>query len=279
MSKALLEYIAFDKYRAAPGLNLSLIKLMAQSALAFKHRRDNPNTGKATQDLDVGRGCHTATLEPDAWANEVCVYPGKVRRGKEWDKFQVANKDKQIMTSSEYWICGQVAAAVHRHPWASQYFDQGEPEVSIFWEHPIGFQCKSRIDWLRDDAVIDLKTARDVTERGFARAAASLSYHAQCAFYLDAAKALDGRERKMILIAVEKEQPFDVVCYRVPDEAIAAGRRLYQDWMLKVKACEASGVWPGVDGGQGEVELQLPQWAFDEMDDAKLIIDGVEVAV
>lgn len=261
--------MTFAEYNALPALRFSRLKKMLKSELAYY-----TDEYKSTGALTLGTAIHTAVLEPETFAADCIVYPGKVRRGKEWDAYQLANEGKQILTASEHRTCDRIAESVHTHPWASQYFTEGEAEVSIRWKHPLGVECKSRIDWLRDDLVLDLKSARDVTQRGFASAAGSLSYHAQMAFYHDAAKSRDGIDRKVVLLAVEKEPPYDVGCYVLPEEAIAAGRRLYQDLILRVLHCEKTGVWHGVTGA-GEEELHLPQWCFDEMDDATLIMaDG-----
>ena len=264
--------LSFDEYRAAPGENLSRLKLLSKSPKAYlaQQRHD-------TAALSAGRLVHTAVLEPDAFAHEVCVYPGKVRRGKEWDSFQAENRHKSIVTAAEHELATNIAGSVHSHPWASCYFEEGTPEVSVFWRHTIGIDCKSRIDWFREDLVLDLKTARDITPDGFARQCASLNYHAQMAFYHDAAKALDGKDRKVVLLVVEKEPPFDLAPYVLPEEALAAGRRMYQDWLLLLKKCQGAGHYPGV--AEQETELHLPDWAFSEFDDGRLIIDGVEVAV
>lgn len=262
----------FAEYRAEPGLNLSRLKRMSTSAKLYNGSQDRTDT-KA---LSLGRAIHMAVLEPDAFLHEVAVYPGKVRRGKEWDAFQAENVHKQIITKSDMHVCESVAAAVSAHRVAAEYFSEGTPEVSVYWNH-MGFAMKSRVDWLRDDMIVDLKSARDITPGGFARAAASMQYHAQMAFYHDAAKSLDGKDRKVVLLAVEKEYPFDVAPYVLPIEALNAGRKMYEGWILRVLACVKTGHWPGV--AEEETELHLPGWCFSDMDDATLIIDGLEVAV
>jgi len=154
---------------------------------------------------------------------------------------------------------------------------EGQPEQTIFWAHPLGIECKSRVDWLRDDLIMDLKTARDVSQRGFGRSAANLEYAAQLAFYHDAAKAVDGCDRKAVIVAAENGGTFDVVPYVIPDEAMQAGRARYTDWLLELLKCQEADRWPGVS--EEETELQLPNWYFSEMDDAVLTIGGIKVSV
>lgn len=262
--------MTFNEYRSAPGLNFSRLKRMAKSALDF-----HVQPPKYTTALGLGRAIHTAVLEPDEFSDYV-VFDGD-KRTKAWKEFKVANEGKEMLGRKDMDVCESIASAVQRHPVASSYFAHGRAEVSIQWQHPIGMACKSRLDWVSDNVVLDLKSAIDITQDGFARACAKYAYHAQLAFYEMAARSVDGRERKAVILAVEKESPFDVAPYVLPEEAMQAGRRLVNDWMLKVRACELANHWPGV--AEDETELHLPPWAFDEMDDATLIIDGVEVAI
>lgn len=264
--------MTFGEYREAPGENLSRLKLLEDSP-----RKYMVNPRKDTSALGIGRAIHTAVLEPDLFESEYVTWHGGRRGTKAYKEFEAASDGREILSADERYICDRVADAVTSHDVANAYFDDGAPEQAVFWTHPLGVECKSRIDWLREDCIIDLKSARDVSKHGFARSAASFDYAAQCAFYHDAAKAVDGRDRKVILLAVEKEEPFDVVPYVVPEEAIVAGRRRYTDWLLLLMKCRAADHWPGVS--ETETDLHLPAWYFDEMDDAKLVIGGVEVAV
>lgn len=272
MNKALRD-LTFDEYRDAKGENFSHIKRLDTSPLDYR-----VNYRKESDALDLGRAIHTAVLEPELFESDHVVFYGDKRKKKEWEAFQLEHLHTTILTPDQATVCTGVANAVKLHPVASGYADQCESEVSIFWQHPLGFDCKSRIDWLADDFMVDLKSARDVRARKFAYQAADLKYHAQMAFYHDAAKALDGRDRKVILLAVEKVPPFDVAPYVLPSEALAAGRREYVEWLLLLKKCQDEDHWSGA--AEAETELHLPEWAFSEMDDARIVMpDGREVAI
>ncbi len=260
----------FREYLTSEALNFSRLKRIDTSPLDY-----SVNYRKDTDALGLGRIIHTAVLEPQKWSATYSIYEGERKAGDEWEAFQDSHLGADIISLSDASTASAVARAVNQHAVAGGYAAECKAELSIYWKHPIGFDCKSRVDWLADDYLVDLKTARNVTARQFSRQAANLNYHAQIAFYLDAAKALDGRERKAILLAVEKEPPFDVAPYVLPEEAIAAGRRAYQDWMLLLLKCRVADHWPGV--AEFETELHLPEWAFSEWDDARLDLSGMEI--
>jgi hypothetical protein len=79
-------------------------------------------------------------------------------------------------------------------------------------------------------------------------------------------------------VAVTKEEPFDVVCYRLPTEALAAGRRLCDRWLRQVEECEALASWPGIGGGQ-VCDLTLPTWALADDTPRTLKVGGEEMEI
>ena len=261
----------FQEYRESRGLNFSHLKRIAKSPLDFKE-----NVQLSTRPLGLGQHIHTAGLEPAEFAKRFIPFAGD-RRTKAYKEFKAAHEGMTILSASDWDTCTGIADSIHRHPVAAGYLSKGKAEQTIFWEHELGFQCKSRLDWLSDDLVLDLKSAVDITHDGFARACVKYSYHAQLAWYASAAKSVDGKDRKCVLLAVEKTPPFDVAPYVLPAEAIEAGRKLYTDWLLMVRKCQSSGTWPGV--APTETELHLPAWAFGDAPETKLMIGGVEVAV
>ncbi len=101
------------------------------------------------------------------------------------------HKDKTLL-SAELMARIEVAAAmIERHPQLSLAFTGGMPEVSIFWTDEAGIPCKARLDYLKPQAVVDLKTFTNQfgmpIRKAIARQMASYRYHIQARWYLDAA--------------------------------------------------------------------------------------------
>jgi hypothetical protein len=79
------------------------------------------------------------------------------------------------------------AAMIEKHPELSKCFAGGYPEVTVIWEEK-GVFFKSRIDYLKPRAMIDLKTFENTMDKPVDNAIyysmASQKYHIQAAFYM-----------------------------------------------------------------------------------------------
>lgn len=87
---------------------------------------------KEVSAFDVGTYFHTAILEPHLLEKECAVYPGAIRRGKEWDAFKETHKGKAIITGSEFEQAQTMIRAVRNSPIALSYIDGFDKEVSAF---------------------------------------------------------------------------------------------------------------------------------------------------
>lgn len=68
------------------------------------------------------------------------------------------------------------------------------------------------------------------------------------------------------IIAVEATPPHCVTVLRVPERMLEEGRKSIRHWVEKLRACDASGEWPGYV--QSEVEMQMPSWVTREETEA-----------
>ncbi len=257
-----------DHYFSNPRLNFSAAKHLAQSPLAFKHYRDNGRPDKAS--YSIGRGAHAATLEPDRFRDQYVVYPGAVRRGKEWDSFAASNADREILKADEHARCLAIAAAVHRHPIAAELLSSGVAESAIEWtDSETGLELKARPDFVSDasrGACVELKTAADISPRKFAASVAGYFYHVQLAWYL-AGLAATGRTSitRGVIIAVESAAPHDVAVYELGEDALYRGQVQMRDWLKLLVECKRTGLWPG-RAPDAVQELELPRWAWPDED-------------
>jgi len=87
------------------------------------------------------------------------------------------------------------AAMIENHPELRKCFQGGYPEVSVIWEHPEhkGVMLKSRIDYLKVKAFVDLKTFANKygkpTERAIYSEMGNYKYHIQACHYWDSLDA------------------------------------------------------------------------------------------
>lgn len=254
--------MTFTEYLALPGVNWSTLKEMEDSPLALLHRQTTPSPDTPAKVL--GRATHTAVLEPERFDQDVVVYEGR-RAGKAWLAFQEANEGRTILKPAEHDSCQAMAEAVRNDAAAWPYLIHGEPELSLQWVDPeYEVPCKGRLDWLTVLAgkvtLADLKTARDITERGIGKAGAAYGYHGQLAYYVDGLAALGVYVDRVVMVTVANSAPHDVGVFFIERDTLAVGREWYRGLMARYVECRKSGRWPGRYDGVEQV-LDLPGWA------------------
>jgi hypothetical protein len=229
--------------------------------------------------MEFGSALHTALLEPDIFARDYVVAP-KFDRRKMGDNaaaeaWEAENAGKTALTADQMAAIEQMVASIRAHAGAARLLSNGLAEMAVFWvDQETGIECKCRPDWLvtmedRPDwitAIVDVKTCRDASADGFARAIATLGYDVQAAFYQDGLKALIGRAVPFYFIAIETEAPYAVASYKASDRMIEVGRSKYRAALELLRWCMDNDRWPGYQPS-GEVEvIDLPRWANFDVD-------------
>ena len=263
-------YDPHAEYAAIPAINWSSLKPLAESPLAFRYAQSHPR--EDTDALFFGRALHCAVLEPDKFHSLYVIAPdfgdlravqgrttkeeGKANKERR-NEWRAANANKIPLDAEDGYRIQFMSEAIrnHRAAWAAI---QGATEQTIQWNEPdFGLACKARLDIL-GIGVRDLKTANDVSPRGFGNAAAKYLYHGMAAWYHDGAIAA-GRCASPdlpLLIATQNCPPWDVAVYRVNDEAMKVGRALYRRLVRRLVECTNAEWWPGV--APEILPLQLP---------------------
>ena len=275
---AILGSIPFSDYRKLSGVSFSALKCMGVSPLEFKFRLDHPT--EPTDAMSLGIVEHAAVFEPERLPLMVSVWEGSRRAGNVWETFRELCGGKTILRIDDYRRVLGMRDAVHNHSVANKYVTGGAAEVAFTWTDPhTGLPCKGRADYLIGDGEVlcDLKTASRIDPLPFGTQAARLSYHGQMAFYADGICELTGKFPKVILIALQSEEPYDVVCYQLSPEALDAGEQMCMRWLETLKKCQECDQWPG-QGTQEQV-LALPRWAYGQDEDDEIVLDGETVKV
>jgi len=234
--------------------NSRLSRFAKLPALAHVPMPDAPN-------LALGRAVHCAVLEPVEFVVRYRVFGSS--RSTKAEREQFGAEHVTGLTPDSYDEVKAMAASVHRHPSASLLLAFGEAEVSLVWtDEETGLRCKARVDWLGEIAAVDLKTTKDASPSGFARAVANYRYHVQQSHYLAGCEALGLPASDFVFVAVEKTEPYPVACYQLSDAAAGTGHRLWRRDLTAFADCKKSGRWPAYSD---EIEvLHLPAWALHE---------------
>lgn len=229
--------------------------------------------------FDVGTYFHTGTLEPHKLKTECIVYPGKVRRGKDWDKFKAKHKGKAIVTQGQKDTAEGLVRAVKNSPVAQNYLD-GTPEVSLFvqilvvdgqiyaphyskmltrdgWvdgvvdkkkmKRAFAFVVKVRADMLGDIYISDLKstTGNAVSERSMRDKISYYSYDLSASLYLDIFSLVRPSLTEFWWIFASKDF-FNSRTHKASPTNILVGRAKYMWAFIQMADCAACN-WKTVD--------------------------------
>lgn len=209
--------------------------------------------------LDVGSAAHSLILG----GRQVVAYPGKVRRGKEWESFEADNPDAIILTKSEFRRATMTARAVQENAAAMRVLE-GVREETMYWRVQ-GRACRGTPDVRSDAFITELKTGETSDPRYFPFKLRRFSYHAQLAWYSDGAVLAGFTDPKdHYVVAVEANYPHVVTVFRITRDTIEQGRKMVRLWFERLRQCEAANEWPGYC--QTVVDLDLPNENFEMLD-------------
>lgn len=263
-------------YHGGPGVSKSLLDLVRRSPLHARYALDHANDNEPTPAQALGTAFHTLLLEPDVFDAEYVLAPKFDRRTKQGkadaEAFALEHVGKQPLQADAWEQLHAMRDAVMAHPAARALLTgaAGLAEQSVYWNDPAtGQLCRCRPDfWRQDGIIVDVKTADDASQDGFARAAYNWRYHVQHAFYVDGINTMRDQTsatdvqpvRAFVFLVVEKKPPYAVAVYSLEPDAVELGRAAYRADLDRMHDCITSNKWPGY--GDVVQSLNLPRWAF-----------------
>lgn len=264
--------VSFDKNTYHTGndrLSSSGAKEILKSP-AHYNLRYGPNAKKAppTSAMRYGTAAHMLILEGEhVFKKYVAANPGINRRTKagkfEWQQFLDERPDlspDMVFSIEDYDSMFWLRDAVYRHPKAAELLGVGQPEVYYEWQDPeTGAPCKALADWLRPDAIVDLKTCADASPSGFAKAVYNFKYNLSSCFYLMGDSVLNqGVVKDYFWIAAEKHTN-QVAVYTMDDIARESGEAACRRAVALYSECKSTNNWFSYP--TEAVELASPAWA------------------
>ena len=256
-------------YHAHPAVSKSHLDLIARSPLHYWARYVDRNrvAPEPSPQMRLGTALHTHVLELSRWDEEIAVAPQCDRRtkaGKDaFAAFEASSSGKTIITADDAAQVMAMGRAVLRHPAAAMLLGMpGKAETTHMWtDASTGLECKCRPDWLTDDGsiVVDLKTTKDASPRGFKQSIANFSYQKQAAWYLHGLEQATGRRPdQFIFICVESTAPYACAVYAADAEMIERGHDQAMRDLAKLAVCKAADHWPSYSD---QIEtISLPGW-------------------
>lgn len=273
-------------YFAFPAVSNSLLSQPTPAHMrAYLDGTDTDTPSRA-----FGRAYHMGALQPMAYATRYavpgecaaelktgggCTATGKVLVGGRWYCSRRGHAPDGVPADAGILPIGQadhdtimaMSSALRDVPAIRNLIDlPGGFELSIRWEED-GVVCKARVDFVAPDhgVALDLKSARDASPDGFARAAANYRYNRQEAWYRRGLRAVGIDIRAFVFVAQEKAPPYAAAAYTIPDYAVAAGEAEAISRLVEYQASKDTGHWPAY-GGANTIELDWPAWADERIE-------------
>jgi hypothetical protein len=254
-----------DVYHADPVAGGSLSssgarRLLETCPARFDYERRNPPPSR--DEFDLGKAFHTSVLGTGA-DTVVCDFKDwKTKPAQEAKAAAYAAGKVPLLTHQ----AAQVAAmtdAVWSHPLAGALLSKGRGQVeqSLFWiDERTRIWRRARLDLLRRDAIVDLKSCETADEEHITKAIHRYGYHAQGDYYREGARALGLGDLPFLFVFVEKKPPHLIHVVQLDADALAAGRHLNNKAIDLFAECQRTGVWPGY--ADDITTISLPPYAL-----------------
>lgn len=174
--------------------------------------------------------------------------------------FEIQSEGKKILDVDDFGRLMEMKAKLLNHDKAARLIEDAVYESSYFWiDQDSGLMCKARPDILHENVIVDLKTCRDASPRGFQNAMVAGGYHIQGAMIMDGIRAIENRiVPNVINIAIETEYPYSIGVYIIDEFAIEQGQVKYKQILLDLKNAQAENLYPDFD----VQTISLPKWAL-----------------
>ena len=255
--------ISNEKYHASDALGSTGISLLLDRPSKFKSQMiDGIRETKPC--YLTGNAFHCLVLEGKEFDKRYLV-TNLDRRCKTFKELTTANPEKKVLKQDEFNMIRAMRDSINQNSTIRNLLAKvSETEPSVFWtDTATGVHCKCRPDAIVNFdgrlIIVDLKTTKDASQNGFAKAVAQFGYHRQAAWYSHGMEVETGKKVDLFaFVAVEKSPPYDCAIYNLTYEALATGRKECKKAIGIYNHCKKTNTWAGLP--EGITELSLPEW-------------------
>ncbi len=251
-----------DYHQDRDSLSVSGAKTLLKAPALYRWQLDHP----VHKDVfDFGSAAHELVL---GVGPGITIIPATGRAKADQEAHKAAKEaayaeGKTPVTAEQNEHIQAMAEALKSHTLAARLLSEGRPEVSAYClDEPTGVMRRGRFDLLGARILSDYKTAVSAEPSAFARAAATVDYHQQAAWYLDLARDLGHPSGAFGFIVQEKTPPYLVSVVELDDASVQLGRARNRRALERFRDCTASGYWPGYQRNDAPTTVSLPRWVF-----------------
>jgi hypothetical protein len=240
-----------DVYRSHPAVSQSELKEILRSPAHYLHKKNNPTPSSSA--MEFGTMFHTLLLEPQNF--NVPLAPEGVKRNKDGAvaKKQEGYEDwwSDALHEDTYLRLIDMVNAVKAHP-EFALIEKGLIEQSVFWECE-GVLLKARPDIINVNAgyVLDIKTtALDAREHSFKSSNRKYNYAFQAYTYMQAYKAVTGKDcYSFYFMVVESLPPHGVMLYEIINnddgsDFYTQGKMEFENALRDYNQCKSMNAYP-----------------------------------
>lgn len=257
-------------------MGFTALKQYKRSPAHFIHWLNNPV--EPTAAMRFGTLYHMAVLEPERFASEVFIMDANQRPeqskgmtsaiNKAW-KEDIYSSHKYVIDTEDNQRLSEMLSIFATSDLALDLVNKGAAEQEFYAELN-GVACRAKPDYVRGNAIIELKSTADASPEAFVKHSYTSLYHMQAAMYKAIIEKVEGREMTYLMIVQETAAPYNVVIYRLDEDLLADGTYRYNTLLNIHKACIRSGRWPGYEiwnkYSDGIFDLSLPAWGGKEIE-------------
>lgn len=203
----------------------------------LKKYRDNPAGSLLpfvpTDDMNIGSAIHSFSLQGEQHFKDNFAVMFTLTLNKNTNEFKslkaefIAAAGSKTVLPAEYKgvptmeVIRSVDNSLRTHPVAGAWMKQGAEELTLIWDDPsTGRRCKARVDFNPGRKVlVDLKKCANVNK--FKNQMVDLNYDVQSGHYTNGAIACGLPVDTFAFVAVEAEEPYEVLCGIMSDEWLA----------------------------------------------------------
>lgn len=245
------------KYLAHPAVGSSALATIAlMSPLDF-----HQGAVVESDTMRVGTATHCLTLEPERFGDTCAVWDRVNDKGnlvrmdkriKAWADFASLNRERTILKPEQLAHARAMARAVRTHDIAGQLITMSGGQAEVTFTHldrETGIEVKARPDYLTPSAIVELKTAADLTPRKLWATGYRLGYHIRASMYQTVVAAETGDRLPFYFVVVGKRKPHEVAVLEAGFDVLGHGSDQYHEALLTLAKCRETGEWPGrLDG-------------------------------
>lgn len=279
--------LGWDEYRAVQRMNPSTLAHGKKSMRQLKAVIDG-GFYEETNAMRLGTGIHALTLEPEDFEATFAVVPdfhldpqNKTGKGERSEskatsyykdkvmEFEIANRGKSIIDSTEYRKAMRACMAIAEHPTASRLVKLGQKEQTVFGEIE-GVLFKGRMDLVDlelQGVITDVKTTASCDPKLFASVCARLCYVFKMSIYRELVRQNTHAELDVKVIAQETSGAYDTVVYDVDPDDLDREFEEVKRILGKYQEAKERNCWPGIDCGAASLPLRMPSWSVKSEDE------------